>query len=552
MICSLEQISAQYEAGKEYGPALKCKAEEIANRTYRVAVIGEFKRGKSSLINSLLASNILPTDILPLTAAVTRIRYGAERKITVQFYDGRTEERTLEEIMRYATKAIPENARMAETVKEILVDYPSVLCGNHIEILDTPGLNDTEHMSEKTLSVLGMVDAAIVVISAEAPLSMTEQNLIMDLICEPGIRHLIFSVTFIDRFRLNDQERLLSYIRQRISDEVLSKCKLRCVEDTALQRKAEQILQEPLVYGVSSMLAEMAFHEDSEELLQQSRLPQFKEGLLSFLTAAQKQDIPAKTLEIAKEIRQILPKWKETEEQSLSLCIQYKENARKKLTDLLQATDKKLEGQDIPSMSNDNQALSLALRKIFIQCLSSITREKNEHSCIYSVLQSASQQAETYMSELRRNLNARYTSAMRETETKLIQMRQSVRLDNASLFSRLSAFYNRKEFPQFEWSQNPIPSVENLKNVDVMPQINKAINASLKAYANQLEMYLSSWRIILIQQIAADLKHVDETDTGNAGVAASKLAALPFVYQQHQASVEHICGTLEVLLMEGG
>ena len=49
--------------------------DKLGNRQYTVAVVGEFKRGKSSLINALLGMNILPADVLPTTATINRVVY---------------------------------------------------------------------------------------------------------------------------------------------------------------------------------------------------------------------------------------------------------------------------------------------------------------------------------------------------------------------------------------------------------------------------------------------------------------------------------------------
>ena len=70
---------------------------------------------------------------------------------------------------------------------------------NNVELIDTPGLNDNESMTETTLNILGQIDTAIVVISATIPVSQSEQRLIFDLIKQTDIYNLAFVVTFIDR-----------------------------------------------------------------------------------------------------------------------------------------------------------------------------------------------------------------------------------------------------------------------------------------------------------------------------------------------------------------
>ena len=64
----------------------------IRTRGYRVAVMGEFKRGKSTLLNALLGAPVLPADATPTTAAVSRITYGQKERAVLFFRDGSSEE----------------------------------------------------------------------------------------------------------------------------------------------------------------------------------------------------------------------------------------------------------------------------------------------------------------------------------------------------------------------------------------------------------------------------------------------------------------------------
>lgn len=66
-------------------------AEKIRQSAFYLVVLGEFKRGKNTLINAILKDNILPTAVVPLTSIVTMIRYGPEEEILVRFKDGKTQ-----------------------------------------------------------------------------------------------------------------------------------------------------------------------------------------------------------------------------------------------------------------------------------------------------------------------------------------------------------------------------------------------------------------------------------------------------------------------------
>ena len=84
-LCALENIAKQYPQGMDCSQRIRKTSDQIISQVYRVAVIGEFKRGKSSLINALLGADVLPTDILPMTAAINRVLYGEKKQITIRY-----------------------------------------------------------------------------------------------------------------------------------------------------------------------------------------------------------------------------------------------------------------------------------------------------------------------------------------------------------------------------------------------------------------------------------------------------------------------------------
>ena len=60
----------------------------VAEDRFNLVVLGEFKRGKSTLINALLRRNVLPTGVISLTSVVTTIAAGDAERLRVYFSDG--------------------------------------------------------------------------------------------------------------------------------------------------------------------------------------------------------------------------------------------------------------------------------------------------------------------------------------------------------------------------------------------------------------------------------------------------------------------------------
>jgi ribosome biogenesis GTPase A len=84
--------------------------ERVANKSFSVAVVGEFNRGKSTFINALLGIDILPADIVPTTATLNRVTYGITPIAKVIFKDGREKDIAIDKLKNYITKLTPESA----------------------------------------------------------------------------------------------------------------------------------------------------------------------------------------------------------------------------------------------------------------------------------------------------------------------------------------------------------------------------------------------------------------------------------------------------------
>ncbi len=143
----------------------------------RVLVVGEAKRGKSTLVNALLGRDLLPTGVTPLTAVATTLTYGTDRDLNVVFEDGRTERHPLTALDDLVTeRGNPENTRGVASVTA-RVDAPILARG--VEIVDTPGAGSvyTQNTSAAD-SVLPSMDAAIFVLTADPPVSASERDLL--------------------------------------------------------------------------------------------------------------------------------------------------------------------------------------------------------------------------------------------------------------------------------------------------------------------------------------------------------------------------------------
>jgi len=151
--------------------------EQLISNHFNLVVLGQFKRGKTTLINSLVGNAILPSSVVPLTSIVTILKFGSEVKCTIFMNDGTEQDVLIEEIHDYVTESgNPENRR---GVKCACIEYPIPLLEKGMQLVDTPGIGSTFlHNTETTYEFLDHLDAAIFLMSADVPISQVEKELL--------------------------------------------------------------------------------------------------------------------------------------------------------------------------------------------------------------------------------------------------------------------------------------------------------------------------------------------------------------------------------------
>jgi GTP-binding protein EngB required for normal cell division len=147
---------------------------KLANERFHVAVLGAFKRGKSTFLNALLGANILPTGVLPLTSVVTEIIWGPTPSAAVAFADGRIIEVPLDALADFVTEG--RNPRNRLGVDRVRVSMPSPFIRGGLVLFDTPGVGSVfDHNTDTTLGFLPEIDAAVFLTGVDPPISEAER-----------------------------------------------------------------------------------------------------------------------------------------------------------------------------------------------------------------------------------------------------------------------------------------------------------------------------------------------------------------------------------------
>ncbi|HLN71565.1 MAG TPA: dynamin family protein [Streptosporangiaceae bacterium] len=143
----------------------------------RVLVVGEAKRGKSTLVNALLSRDVLPSGVTPLTAVTTTVRYGDDERAEVRFFDGHDEKHPLAVLSDLVTeRGNPGNRRR---IAGVTVYVAAPVLADGVELVDTPGTGSVfEWDTQAAHEALRSMDAALFVLTADPPVSASERDLL--------------------------------------------------------------------------------------------------------------------------------------------------------------------------------------------------------------------------------------------------------------------------------------------------------------------------------------------------------------------------------------
>jgi GTP-binding protein EngB required for normal cell division len=188
-------------------------ARKLANAAVYVAVVGDFKRGKSSLINALLGARLLPVGVLPLTSQPTLIRYGPEPCAVVRLESG-TERISVQDLAKYVTEKSNPGNRLK--VEEAWVEYPSELLREGVVVVDTPGTGSVhQHNTDAAHAFLPRIDVAVAVLTAESPLSLSESQWFREVAGRAA--RLVICLNKVDVISTAEREEATEYVQLGVS-----------------------------------------------------------------------------------------------------------------------------------------------------------------------------------------------------------------------------------------------------------------------------------------------------------------------------------------------
>jgi GTPase SAR1 family protein len=170
-------LTAESIASRENAEPVRLRLADLRQRVeqdrFQIAVVGQFKRGKTSVLNALLHGHLLPVDALPFTSVLTVVKYGEEQGAEVIFRSGELVKIAVSDLVQYVTES--GNPQNVKNVDRVEVSFPSDYLHFGVRLINCPGFGSpSDRNTQAAYEFLPSVDAAIFVTSPDPPITSAE------------------------------------------------------------------------------------------------------------------------------------------------------------------------------------------------------------------------------------------------------------------------------------------------------------------------------------------------------------------------------------------
>lgn len=285
-----QQLVAMIEKATKYGwiPAEQQKEmlTKLEQDRLTIGVIGQMKCGKSTFLNAFVfEEDVLPAATTPMTAALSVITYGPEKRIVAEFYTqdeweeqklqasrsldevqgntleeskvkaakelvekssklggqlqrylGKTQEDSFDQLIEY----VGADGKYVSITKAVTIYYPKEYLKG-VEIVDTPGFNDPiVSREERTKSFLKKADVVVMMLYAGRPFDATDRSILFQNVRQCGIGKVIIGINKYDiPFENGETE---AEIKEYVKTEIKKACRA-CDDETLVEimKEAEPI-----------------------------------------------------------------------------------------------------------------------------------------------------------------------------------------------------------------------------------------------------------------------------------------------------------------------
>jgi len=208
----LEQVTRR-RGMVEFRPAIEALLERAEARTFEIAFLGRVSSGKSSLLNTILATSVLPVGVRPVTAVPTRIVWGEGPKALIHYADRRSEEIPVERLVDFVSEA--GNPANRKQVLRAVLHLPAPVLKTGVVFVDTPGVGSLAVAgARETFAYLPRCDLGVVVLAAGGTIERDDVNLVR-LLQESGIPATLV-ISKADLLSTVEQDGLREYVKAEV------------------------------------------------------------------------------------------------------------------------------------------------------------------------------------------------------------------------------------------------------------------------------------------------------------------------------------------------
>ncbi|MFI6005512.1 dynamin family protein [Streptomyces sp. NPDC051366] len=202
--------------------------DRVHGDTYRILLLGQGKRGKSTLLNALLGAKVLPALPRPTTAVVISVVWDRDRYVVL---GGDTAGPAA--TLPLDDSGIPrdgeawnaltidrKNRHRPNAVEHAEIHWPAELCRHGVVLVDSPGLNQDGGRQHLTLSALKDTDVVIFVIDSDVTVDLTELRYVDDYLRPYGHEDFFVAFTKIDRIGEDERDEQIAYLSDVARDSL--------------------------------------------------------------------------------------------------------------------------------------------------------------------------------------------------------------------------------------------------------------------------------------------------------------------------------------------
>ena len=282
-----QQGSGQFDLA-ELVQDLALASQTLRRGVFRLLVLGDMKRGKSTFLNALIGERLLPSDVNPCTAVLTILKHGPEKRVTIH-HKGNQPARVIDfQAFKQEYTIDPDEAKQLEQnqqlafpdVSHAVVEYPLPILEKGIEIVDSPGLNDTEARNELSLNYIHHCHGILFVMLASQPCTLTERRYLENFIKGRGLS-VFFLINAWDQVKASlvdpDNAEELQEAEERLRQVFRANLAEYCEVDG-------YDLYDERVFEISSLKALRRRVKDGDADLTGTGFPAFIQALNTFLT----------------------------------------------------------------------------------------------------------------------------------------------------------------------------------------------------------------------------------------------------------------------------